>query len=268
MSGDDTKPAALCGWVKMFHPRGVLVTLPVPFAPPEEMFKSVDDYFNVGFLSREVGLEAGEMKEEVGWVSRSTTTGRTGLADVIAYYSTNESWTKPFLTDYLNTDADRAEFEAATGIKPASIPEYIGEGRLERGKNPKTDALIVKLPRPVALVMKPNPKYNEAEAVASKAANKVYKVPKKVFVRWDGKAQPVTAPEGNHNPVDGSITKGQVDQIDDLIRELERIGGRVDPAAVLKWLNAADWYELDQERFNRAAGHINGMIAARKAVAK
>lgn len=189
------------GWVKAYHPSGLLVTLPVPTAHDVAIdyavaFAAVTAALEAGWLAQAPGLEAGEVVEEVGWVSRSTHEGRTGLADVIAYYSTNENWTKPFLTDYLNTADDRAEFLAATSVWPADIPEYIGEGRLERGKNPRTDALIRKLPRPRKLVMKPNPKWSQTESDAAKAANKVYKVPKRVFVRWDGQ-QP--APQGGSN---------------------------------------------------------------------
>lgn len=188
------------GTVRLWHPRGCQVTLPVILGTPEEMFRGVAGYFDAGFLADAPGLVPGEMREEVGWVARGTHTGRTGLADVIMFYSTNEGWTRPFLTDYLNTDADRGEFERATGIKPATIPEYIGEGRLERGKNPRTDQLIVKLPRPKVVVMKPNPKYVEAEAVAAKAANKAYKVPKKIFVRWaDASPAQAQAQDDHHD---------------------------------------------------------------------
>lgn len=178
--------AAQCGWVKLYHKAGVLVTLPVPYGHPAEMFSSVTAYLDSGFLAQMPGTEPGEMVEEVGWVVRGTKRGRDGIDDVITLYSTNESWTKPFLAMYLNNDKDRANFEFASGLKTASIPEYVGEGRLERGKNPSADKLIIKAPRPFKVVMKPNPKWSQAEYDAAKASpsSKPYIVPKKVFVRW------------------------------------------------------------------------------------
>lgn len=69
-------------------------------------------------------------------------------------------------------------------------------------------------------------------------------------------------------PANGKVTKAQVDELDALLTSLKDAGGYLAPEAVLKWLEAKDWYDLDQLRFTRGKNYINSLIAARKAVAK
>ncbi len=135
-------------------------------------------------VSGAASLDAGESREDVGWVVRTTKDGRSGTVNVLHLYSTNAGWTKPFLVVYLNTREDIQAFEAASGLDVANLPEYVGEGRIEKGKKAQTDALVIRVRRPFAAVHAPNPKYSEAEAQATKAANKAYTIPKKKFVRW------------------------------------------------------------------------------------
>lgn len=198
---------ATCGWVRAYHPSGFHVTLPVPFAPGpssyQAAFAAVSAIIEAGFLVREPGLEAGETRDEVGWVVRMTKEGRQGPAQVLHLYKKIDHWTLPFLTVYLNTADDIRAFNDASGLDVTRLPEYIGEGRLERGKSPKTDALIVPVRRPMSVVHKPNPKYDPAAAEAAKNSKDPYTVAKKVFVRWGEQAAPTSAhAQADHQQAD------------------------------------------------------------------
>ena len=184
MNDTDTPRTDPCGWLKSYHSSGILVTLPVLGKTPAEWYAAVDAIVAAGFTLASPGLEAGELRKDIGWVVRTTTEGRSGPADCLHLYAAEESWTHPFLVKYLNTAQDRADFEYASKMRLDTIHEYVGEGRLERGKSPKTDGLIIKAPHPFAVIYGPNPNYNDAEAQATKAKGQVYKIPKKVFIRW------------------------------------------------------------------------------------
>lgn len=140
------------------------------------------------------GLASGEQQEPVGWVVRTTKPGRTGVAQVVDLYSTNAGWVKPFLKVYLNTGADVLEFERLSGLTVTDLPEYEGEGRLERGKSPKTDRYITAVRKPFAAVFIPNPRYDEDEAKAVKAKGDAYPIPKRKFLRWASAPAPAGSP--------------------------------------------------------------------------
>lgn len=187
------------GWVKLHHSSGALVTLPVMVAPLDyaAMFANVTRAVEAGFLVREPGLEAGEMKEEVGFVvRRSKDNDRGGVTPVIDLYPANDRATFAILTIYLNTPEEVAAFEAGTGAKLDRIPKYIGDNKIERGKKRELDELVYKLPRPVGVVYGKNPKYDETEAaaVAARGKGEIYGVPKRKFLRWaDTKPAATTA---------------------------------------------------------------------------
>lgn len=190
------------GWVKLYHPSGALVTLSVPMDSESNVdyavaFAAVGRALAAGFLVTAPGLEAGEMKDTVGWVGRGQHQGRSGMADMLFLFSIQDWWVKKFLVVYLNTDDQRLAFEAASGMVLASIPLYEGNGYPERGKQ---DKFIAAAPRPFGVVFKPNPKYDEAKAKAATQANP-YTVAKKVFVRWDGGFESTTPSK----PDDGTM---------------------------------------------------------------
>lgn len=170
-----------CGWVKLYHPKGPLVTLPVvgemePIDTYQTMLANVSAMLDAGFLVQAPGLEEGEHKDEVGYLVKSYV-GEDGTP-AIDVYPASEAAHYSLMRVYLNTLEQQQAFEYACKVKLKDLPEYVGVGRLERGKSPQTDKLFTKLPKPVGIVWKDNPKYNPDETDATK------KKPKRLFVRW------------------------------------------------------------------------------------
>ncbi len=220
-------------------------------------FHDVELAIDTGWLPREIGLEAGESKEEIGWVLRGSTQKGDPL---LLLYSANESLTWSFLTVYPDTPERREAFEAASGLRLDALPEYGGSDKPQRGAGPKGDKFIVKAPKAFAVVWKPNPKFMEAPAGEDKRTNAQKR--KRDFVRWDGEKVPQAADVGDQ---DGLATQGQVQMIDDLYRELVGLGATVKAEAILSWLQVDDWYKLDQAGVKKAEDYLREKIAALKA---
>ncbi len=178
---------ATVGVVKLYHPAGVLVELPIPGGPfdYQAAFGNVSAALAAGFLVAAPGLEAGEQREEIGYVARkSKDNDRGGTTPVLDLYPANEQAKFAVLSVYLNTPEDVAAFEHASGLKLAALQVYIGDNKIERGKKRELDALVAKAPKPFGVVLIPNPKYDEQAAAAAKAGGKMYTIPKRKFVRW------------------------------------------------------------------------------------
>ena len=171
-------------YLDLYHPRGPKVRVAIYELDPARLLATVDGYLDAGWKVEAPGLEVGEERDTVGWVSRKTKDSRDGVSDVLILYADREGWTKGFLTVYLNNGQDREAFEFASRLKLKDIPEYVGEGKLERGKSAQTDRLIIRAPRPFGVIFGTNPKYNDDEAKRLRAAGQVYAVPKKRFLRW------------------------------------------------------------------------------------
>ena len=174
------------GSVRLYHPCGVQVTLPVGGRPDyAAMLDDVAAALAAGWLATAPGLEGGESKVEIGWAVRKEKANHDGsLTPVIDLYPADEGLKFSFLSIYLNRDEDVTAFERATGLRLRDMVVYDGDNKLERGANPKHNNKFARLPRPAGVVWVPNPQYNEAEAQAAKAANKIYKTPRRKFVRW------------------------------------------------------------------------------------
>lgn len=171
------------GYAKLYHPRGPCVTLPVP-PDPREAFAHISLCLDAGWLVVAPGMEAGEVKEEVGYVLK----GSSDTAPYLLLYSTNEMLVFSFLKVYLDKPHDIEAFERAAGVKLSDLPEYMGSDKPERGKNRNLDRYIVPMKIPFTVVYKPNPRYVEADAKACKERNEPYKKPARVFVRWGDQA--------------------------------------------------------------------------------
>ena len=174
------EPCPPNGWVKLYHPKGPLVTIPVNTAMEtldyDAMLANVTAMLDAGWLVQAPGLEEGEHKDEVGYVVKSYV-GEDGTP-AIDVYPAHEAAHYSLMRVYLNTPEQQQAFEYAAKVKLDSLPEYVGVGRLERGKSPQTDKLFHKLAKPIGIVWKDNPKYNPDETDATK------KKPKRLFVRW------------------------------------------------------------------------------------
>jgi hypothetical protein len=210
------------GYAKLYHPRGPLVSLPVP-PDPKEAFDHIAKCLDVGWLVVAPGLEAGEQKDEVGYIVRGSHESNGEVTPTLLLYSTNEGLAFPFLKVYLNSDKDLDAFEHASGMRLDDFKEYVGADKPERGKSGKTDAFIVRVKKPFGVVFKSNPKYKDSDREAAEKAKQVYKVARRLFVRWADQV-PASAPKPEPMPAANHSTKPPVRQMSQSdTEELKRI---------------------------------------------
>ncbi len=204
----------LCGWTKLFHPRGPQVTLPLP-PDPAAALAAVSAALDAGWLVQAPGLEEGEEREMIGWVLKSIHSNEDRETPFVLLYSCNEALTWSILKVYLNTPQDQAAFEHASGMKLSEMPEYVGQDKPQRGSNHRTDTYIVPAPRPFGVVFKKNPKHDQTEAGKMK--------PARLFVRWADTAPAKEAsPDGQTAPQDdpeAKISTPQWMEIDALLKQ-------------------------------------------------
>jgi hypothetical protein len=173
------------GSMKVFHPRGPQVWLPVPFdGDYRKAFAAVGAALDAGFLAVAPGLEPGEEKEQVGWLVRGSVEQDGETTPYLLLYSADDNMSYSFLKVYLNKPEDVAAFEFASGMKLDRIPEYEGNDKPERGTSAKLEKYFARPSRPFTVVYKHNPKYDESAKAAAVAKKEIYKVPVRLFVRW------------------------------------------------------------------------------------
>jgi hypothetical protein len=179
------------GWIKLYHPSGAQVTLPVPMLARVsteqalDLLGSVSEYLNAGFLVNAPGLEDGELAEDVNAVARREAKDETPIID---FYSSNTKLLKKFMHVYMNAEQDVTAFEDATGIQVSALPVYEGALAIARDDN-KARKYIVNLPRPLRLVWKLSPKWEEWKASGGEG-NEPHK---RMLVRYETGA-PAPAP--------------------------------------------------------------------------
>jgi hypothetical protein len=232
---DEHDRPPLCGWVKLWHPRGVLVTLPVPHGSAAGMLNEVTSMFDAGWLASAPGVEPGEETEEIGAaVKREKENRDKSTSLVMDLYAVNEAVQHPVLTIYLDSEADEAVFERATGLRLGGMPLYEGTNKIKRGENSKLDKKVCKCHRPAKVAFVPNPKYNEEEDKRHRAAGTVYGVPKRKFARWLDVPPPVPVPTGDE--VQAAVTQwGDWLKTDPPVSEInKRLGNLVPMHADMK----------------------------------
>lgn len=150
-------------FVKLYHPTGALVTIPIDplnrFSPERasDLLYSVDALLTAGFQVNLPGLEQGELVEEMSHIARREGADQTPIVD---FYSSNLRLEKKLLHIYMNTADDIAAFEAATGIKLGDLPVYEGKTAIER-KDRHAAKYIRALSRPIKIVFKINPRWEQ-----------------------------------------------------------------------------------------------------------
>lgn len=170
------------GSVRLYHPSGLPVTLPVPVDPKTKYdfraaLEAVTAALSAGWLAAPPGVAEGEERELVGSVVRSAHEGRGGLmVPVVDLYGTAGHHIHPFMRVYLDTKDDVADFEYASKLKLTNLLEH-DKGRLERGKAASAKYFAVP-PRPFGVVFKLNPAFDPDETDVAK------KKPKRLFERW------------------------------------------------------------------------------------
>ena len=180
--------ATMSGWVTLFHPCGAQVTLPLPVIEhlsaderAAAAMMMVTAYLGTGFLVSAPGLEYGETAEEISAVARREAKDETTIID---FYSSNLNLKKKFMHVYLNNEQDLAAFEEAAGLKVDAITAYDGALAIARDDN-KAGKYLVSLPRPIKLVWKFSPKWEEWKA-AGVEGNEPHK---RMLVRYDAGSQ-------------------------------------------------------------------------------
>lgn len=126
-----------------------------------------------GITVRETGIEAGENVEEVAYLvvrQQKNDDGRPPTPVLDLY---PEQLKHRFLNVYLNTADDVTAFENATGLQLARLPVHKMKAPITRGDPDVDNDYVVRLPRPVRIVWKPNPHYEEGGTK-----------PKRHFERW------------------------------------------------------------------------------------
>jgi hypothetical protein len=192
---------------RLYHPTGAQVSIPLSLAAEltieqgSMLLRSLDNLLAAGWFVNLPGIEQGENVAEIGFVARREKYNQndgttTPIVDLYENKAPERGGAFKLLHRYLNTPDDISEFEAATGIKLASIPLYNGDNAIERGKG--KDNLVVTLPRPAKLVWKQNPQWE---------GDNDKKHPKRIFIRWfDARlAAGATANSPAADPVTGEI---------------------------------------------------------------
>jgi predicted nucleic acid-binding Zn finger protein len=200
MEGNTTQFTA---WIRLYHPSGAQVSLPVPLfsrltaQQATDMFGSVGEYLNVGFLANAPDPEDIEQIEEINAVARREAKDETPIID---FYSSNMKLHKKVIHVYMNTEQDVAGFEDATGLKLAALPLYDGALAIARDDN-KARKYIVNLPRPIRLVWKLSLKWEEWKAAGGEG-NEPHK---RMLVRYES-GLPAVKGESAPSPVSTALT--------------------------------------------------------------
>jgi hypothetical protein len=173
------------GWVKLFTPENALVTIPVDLATvitPEQantILCSVRNLCLVGFSVTEKGLEEGELTLTAAMVARRTSSNEN--APIIDFYDAHPKVEKKVIHSYLNDPEDIQQFEMATGVRLADIPEWDGDIAIAKN-HAKASRYIVKLAQPVKIVYRISQKWLEWNAADPKPKKEPMK---KILVRYE-----------------------------------------------------------------------------------
>lgn len=256
-------------WIKLFHSNGIEIRIPIACNQTETVFsvadfedlkQSVENAVTAGFLVDRPGIEEGEHIDEIGYVVRCDVDGNNGPATRLDLYVNNDQMKFRTVSKYLNTEEDTREAEAALGLRISSMPNYVGQGYIERGKNRQTDSLVVKLPRTVKIAYKNNPRYDPNEADASK------KKPKRLFSRWVGHGatqsasgqgqQPTGNQQGSGNNRAQVIDKVQFDELTSLFNR----AGITDLSSFLTHMGITRLGELPASQYMRVSDQLYAKV--------
>lgn len=171
-------------WAKLYHRSGLDVRIPIPVnGQPlaidtcRNVLASVDNLLAAGWLTQAPGLEEGETKLMAeAAVLRNHQNKDNTVSPLINLYFEGDKFSR--LNVYLDKPDEVQDFERASGLKVSAMRPYIGTGKLERGASRDTDALFAIAPKPFAVCMVKNPKYNPDEKELK------LRKPQFLFARW------------------------------------------------------------------------------------
>jgi hypothetical protein len=212
---ENNETHGLSSWSRLWHPRGVQVTLPLSPDPANGFaaaLNQVSAALDAGWLAQAPGLEEGEQKDMVSGIARGIHEKEGRCTPYVLLYSASAHLIHPILKCYLDTKDQIEAFEYAAKFKLDKIPLYDGTDKPARDNSQRAKRNIVTLQRHFGVVFKPNPKYDEAARAAVVARGDIYKVAKDVFVRWiDVKPQADPEPADDKKPAitaNGTPTTG------------------------------------------------------------
>lgn len=167
-------------WMTGFTASGRKVSFTLSSDDPKELVHfavEFDAYLaNAGISIHEPGLDEGEQSETFHFIVRRAKGNDDGTeTPIIDLYIDHDKMRFSLLKVYLNTSDDVANFQQATGLQLGALPLYDGQAAIERGKDTRIDSkYMVRLPRPVTVIWKLNPMYEDGGKKA-----------KRLFVRWE-----------------------------------------------------------------------------------
>lgn len=168
------------GSVRVYHVSGALCQFPIS-ADPKVALADIQALLSAGFLAQEPEFVATESVNDIGYVlKRSRISDLDGSeVTILDCWINHEAMKNKFMTVYLDKPESLREFETLSGIALAKLPMWMMKKAPERGESPEGDKYIIRLPHPIGLVHKPNPRYdpNPDIPIADRK-------PKRLFVRW------------------------------------------------------------------------------------
>lgn len=159
-------------WIKAYTPDGFQVSLTLPALTVADAMRHIEDVRAHGLLTTlpvDGGLESGESAETITMaVKRMKKNRKDELRPVIDVYWDGAGF--KFVTIYLDTDEQIADFEAVSGLKVKDMPKYPSTAPLTAGDE-ETREFEVKVKTPFIVVRKP--------------ADKEVKINDKMVRPWD-----------------------------------------------------------------------------------
>lgn len=241
------------GWVKLYHPRGPQVTIPVPPAPASAMLEFVSGFLDAGWLVSCPDAVPGETKEAISHVLRTDVRNSDQtVTPRIFLYSTNQSLAYPIVSCYLNNADLVANFEYATGLKVSELPKYIGRDHPKRGSSPDIDALIIPTRRPCEAVMVPNPRHDPNETDPAK------KKPARLLKRWTPE-RPVSQTQPAQQPAQAQPSQQPA--------QAQQPAGTPDPQVATVQQHVEEWKNILATKMPDCAG-LNKIVGELKTVTR
>ncbi len=153
----------------LYHPSGAKISIPITIQPGEtyssvgqDLVRAVSSLIEAGLLVNMPGLDEGELVDEVVSVACRMSKDNT---KIVAFYKAHPKLEKKFIHEYLDTPEQIADFEAATGLRLASLPVFDGDKDITKDHR-NAAKYIIPLPRPVKLVYRVSDrwkKWNETD---------------------------------------------------------------------------------------------------------
>jgi hypothetical protein len=244
-------------WTTGHLPNGAKVSFTIPITDLNNAYGEALAFTSKlladGFMLSEPGLEAGELREQVGYMVRRQKKNEDGTyTPVIDLYLNNDRTVFKFLSVYLNSEDEIRAYEAASGIKLVSMTLLPGKASVERNDEEQAK-YIVKAPAPFNVVFKLNPQYDP---------NSDEKKPKRLFERWEGanNVLPLDTQENAGNRPSDAITEDSWTETDVKLM-VNHYAGKLTVQELLAALNVKRFGEWTQgkkaayvaiEAFNQA----------------